>query len=149
MVRISDALDGYLMRGFELDPRLARDTIPVMPLGLCDLRLMNDSRWPWLILVPKRHDITEFHDLTPLDQTMLTFETALVARCLKDTTKADKLNLGALGNVVPMLHVHVIARNSGDTAWPGPVWGVGTVVPYAPDAAEAFVQTIRQKVLAA
>lgn len=136
------------MRGFELDPRLARDTLPVTPLGLCDLRLMNDSRWPWLILVPKRHDITEVHDLSPLDQTMLAFETALVAKCLKETVMADKMNLGALGNVVPMLHMHVIARRTGDTAWPGPIWGVGTAVPYAPDAAEAFVRTIREGVLA-
>jgi diadenosine tetraphosphate (Ap4A) HIT family hydrolase len=148
MVPDLHALDGYGMPGFELDPRLARDTIPVISLGLCDLRLMNDSRWPWLILVPKRHDITEFHDLTPLDQTMLTFETALVAKCLKETTKADKLNLGALGNVVSMLHVHVIARNAGDTAWPGPVWGVGTALPYADDAAQDWVRTIREKVLA-
>lgn len=137
------------MHGFQLDPRLARDTIPVATLGLCDLRLMNDSRWPWLILIPQRPGVTEFHDLPPLDQNQLTLEMALVARCLKETTMADKMNLGALGNVVPMLHVHVIARHAGDTGWPGPVWGVGAAAPYAAGAAEPLVQTLRDKVLAA
>jgi len=136
------------MRGFELDPRLARDTLPVMPLGLCELRLMNDSRWPWLILVPRREAITEIHDLPPLDQTMLTFETALVAKLLKETVGADKMNIGALGNIVSMLHVHVIARNAGDVGWPGAVWGVGTAVPYTAEAADDLVRPLREKVLA-
>jgi diadenosine tetraphosphate (Ap4A) HIT family hydrolase len=148
MVGISVVLDGCCMRGFELDPRLARDTLPVTPLGLCELRLMNDSRWPWLILVPRREAITEIHDLTPLDQTMLTFETALVAKSLKETIGADKINIGALGNIVSMLHVHVIARSAGDAGWPGPVWGVGTAAPYSAAVAEDFVRVLREKVLA-
>ncbi|GGD05589.1 HIT domain-containing protein [Aureimonas glaciei] len=135
------------MHPFALDPRLDRDTLPVMSLGLCDLRLMNDSRWPWLILVPKRPGITEMHDLTPLDQTMLTFETALVADCMKKTLNAAKLNIGMLGNVVPMLHLHIIAREPGDPNWPGPVWGVGTREPYGDDEAARLVDLFRERVL--
>ena len=136
------------MHDFTLDPRLARDTLPVMALGLCELRLMNDSRWPWLILVPKRPDISEMHDLSPLDQAMLTFETSLVAGCMKQALNATKLNIGMLGNIVPMLHLHVIAREPDDANWPGPVWGFGTREPYGEDAARDFVQMFREKVLA-
>ena len=116
--------------GFALDSRLEGDSEHVMWLSLCELRLMNDSRWPWLILIPQRPRITEVHDLTPLDQTMLTFETNMVAEGLKTLTGCEKINTGALGNIVRQLHVHVIARNTGDAAWPGPVWGHGLREPY-------------------
>ena len=119
------------MDTFRLDERLARDSVLITNLGLCQLRLQNDSRWPWLILVPQRNDISELFDLTPLDQAMLTFETNQAASALKDITKATKINVGALGNIVRQLHVHIIARNEGDTCWPGPIWGHGTAVPYA------------------
>ncbi len=111
--------------GFALDRRLEADSEHVMWLSLCELRLMNDSRWPWLLLIPQRSEVTEIHDLTPLDQTMLTFETNMVAEALKRMTGCEKINTGALGNIVRQLHIHVIARNEGDTAWPGPVWGAG------------------------
>jgi diadenosine tetraphosphate (Ap4A) HIT family hydrolase len=116
--------------GFELDRRLESDSEPLLWLGLCELRLMNDSRWPWLILVPQRPDIEELHELTPLDQAMLTFETNLVAQALKQVTGCTKINTGALGNVVRQLHVHIVARSEGDDAWPGPVWGHGAREPY-------------------
>lgn len=116
--------------GFSLDPRLEADSEHVMWLSLCELRLMNDSRWPWLLLVPQRSKMAEVHDLTPLDQTMLTFETNMVAETLKRLTGCEKINTGALGNIVRQLHVHVIARNEGDPAWPGPVWGSGPRIPY-------------------
>ncbi|WP_206455231.1 HIT domain-containing protein [Aurantimonas marina] len=135
------------MQAFELDLRLARDTTTIGRLGLCELRLMNDRRWPWLILVPQRNDITEFHDLTPLDQTMLTFETGLVSKALKSLTKADKINIGSLGNIVPMFHLHIVARHDGDPNWPGPVWGHGTVERYEADVSDRFVADIRQVVL--
>ncbi|MCB8837166.1 HIT domain-containing protein [Aurantimonas sp. VKM B-3413] len=135
------------MRAFRLDRRLAEDTVGVGQLGLCDLRLMNDSRWPWLILVPKRAGIIELHDLTPLDQTMLTFETGLVAKALKSLVNADKINVGSLGNMVPMLHLHVIARRSGDPNWPGPVWGFGAAEPYAPEELQRMTAEIRQAVM--
>lgn len=129
--------------GFELDARLERDTEPLMWLGLCELRLMNDHRWPWLMLVPQRPTALEIHDLTPLDQTMLAFETNTVAEALKRVTGCQKINVGALGNVVPQLHVHIIARNAGDPAWPGPVWGFGQREPYLREDMHRFIDTIR------
>lgn len=137
------------MQAFELDPRLAEDTTTIGRLGLCELRLMNDRRWPWLILVPQRKDITEFHDLTPLDQTMLTFETGLVSKALKSLTKADKINIASLGNIVPMFHLHIVARRDGDPNWPGPVWGHGTVERYEAGACDRFADEIRRAVLPA
>lgn len=121
------------MNKFELDTRLANDSHPVALLGLCQLRLLNDSRWPWLILVPQRAKIEEIHDLTPLDQAMLSFETNLVSKAFKNLTGCEKINVGALGNIVRQLHVHVVARNVGDPAWPGPIWGHATRVPYDPE----------------
>lgn len=118
------------MASFQLDERLARDTALIGIIGLCQVRLMNDRRWPWLVLVPQRDAISEVFDLTPLDQTLLTFETGLAASALKAATGALKINTGALGNIVRQLHVHVIARNEGDPNWPGPVWGFGTAVPW-------------------
>ncbi|WP_420960781.1 HIT domain-containing protein [Brucella sp. IR073] len=132
------------MTGFTLDNRLAADTFPIARLGLCDLRLMNDRRWPWLILVPQRPDMAEIIDLTPLDQTVLTFETGIAAQALKSVTACEKINIGALGNIVRQLHIHVIARNSGDTGWPGPVWGYGTRETYARGDAEAFIGAFRK-----
>lgn len=137
------------MPPFQLDSRLAADTVAVGRLGLCELLLMNDRRWPWVILVPQRPDILEFHDLTPLDQTMLTFEMGLVAKALKAVTGAGKINIGALGNVVPMFHLHVVARSAGDPNWPGPVWGFGAREAYGGAEAERFCETIRQAVLPA
>ena len=101
-----------------------------MWLGLCELRVMNDRRWPWLVLVPQRPGIEEIHDLTPLDQAMLTFETNMVAQALKKVTGCTKINSAALGNIVRQLHVHVVARSEGDPGWPGPVWGHGMREPY-------------------
>ncbi len=119
-----------LKAGFELDRKLEGDSEPVMWLGLCELRIMNERRWPWFVLVPQRPDIDEVHDLTPLDQAMLTFETNMVAQALKRATDCLKINTGSLGNVVRQLHMHVIARNEDDAGWPGPVWGFGPREPY-------------------
>ncbi|EBX4816743.1 HIT family protein [Salmonella enterica subsp. enterica serovar Newport] len=131
------------MAGFELDVRLEADTEPVLWLSLCELRIMNDSRWPWLILVPQRRDIFELHDLTPLDQAVLTFETNLVAQTLKTVTGCGKINTGALGNMVRQLHVHVVARSHGDPGWPGPVWGHGVRKPYECADLVSLVDRIR------
>lgn len=129
--------------GFELDARLEADSQPVMWLGLCELRLMDDSRWPWLILVPQRPGIEEIHDLTPLDQAMLTFEVNMVSQALKQVTGCAKINTGALGNIVRQLHVHVIARFEGDPAWPGPVWGHGTRRAYVREDLHRMAERIR------
>ena len=133
---------GETLSDFELDDRLMRDTEFVTRLGLCELRLMNDARWPWLILVPQRAGVSEMFDLTPLDQTMLTFETNLVGEALKTTTGATKVNIAGIGNIVRQLHVHVIARSQGDANWPGPVWGFEKAVPYEKTARETLTDSI-------
>jgi len=127
------------MEDFELDPALAGDSFFVANLGLCRLLLMNDSRFPWLILVPQRADMVEIHDLSPLDQTMLTFETVTVSENLKAMTGCHKVNVAALGNQVRQLHIHVIARQTDDAAWPNPVWGSGHAEPYDKAAAQDFI----------
>ncbi|MGO7954963.1 HIT domain-containing protein [Rhizobium leguminosarum] len=132
------------MKGFALDPRLENDSVNIMVTGLCDLRLSKDARWPWLILVPRRADITEIFELTPLDQVLLAFETELVAKALKKITSATKINIGALGNIVRQLHVHVIARFEGDANWPGPVWGFGRAEPYEDGKRDEFTAKLRE-----
>jgi len=127
---------------FRLDERLARDSDLVTKIGLCELRLMKDGRWPWLVLVPQRADVSEIFDLTPLDQTMLTFETTMVAEALKKVTGATKINTGALGNIVRQLHVHIVARSEGDANWPGPVWGFGTAEPRSAEENKAFASKL-------
>ncbi|MEZ5810517.1 MAG: HIT family protein [Rhizobiaceae bacterium] len=128
---------------FRLDSRLSWASEHVLWLGLCELRLMNDRRWPWLLLIPQRPTIEEIHDLTPLDQAMLTFETNLAAATLKAMTGCDKINTGALGNVVPQLHIHVVARNQGDENWPGPVWGHGERRAYDVAGLEEMTEALR------
>ena len=131
------------MRGFKLDERLGNDSAMITTIGLCQLRLMNDSRWPWLILVPQRPDISELFELTPLDQAMLTFETNMVAQGLKKATACAKINTGALGNIVRQLHVHIIARNESDAGWPGPVWGYGMREPYKKQELRQFAEKVK------
>ncbi len=108
---------------FALDPRLVTDTVAVADLPLCRVLLMNDARWPWLILVPRRTGVRELIDLSPAEQQVLTGEIALASHAMKALYAPDKLNVAALGNMVEQLHVHVIARWRGDPAWPAPVWG--------------------------
>lgn len=130
--------------GFELDRRLEAESEPLLWLGLCELRLMNDRRWPWTILVPQRTGIEELHELTPLDQAMLTFETNLVAQAMKQATGCTKVNVAALGNIVRQLHVHVIARNESDPGWPGPVWGYGQREPYVRTELHEFKERLKR-----
>jgi diadenosine tetraphosphate (Ap4A) HIT family hydrolase len=128
---------------FSLDPRLSRDTDLVGDFRLCRVLMMNDSRWPWLILAPRRENLVELTDLDPSERVDLVEEAALTAAWLKRHAKADKINVAALGNVVRQLHVHVVARRSGDPAWPGPVWGFGAAIPYAVSDAQALVEAAR------
>ncbi|MDN2567324.1 HIT family protein [Aquibium sp. A9E412] len=129
--------------GFELDTRLECDSRPLIWLGLCELRIMNDRRWPWLVLVPQRPGVEELHDLTPLDQAMLTFEINMVSKALKEATGCSKINCGALGNVVRQLHVHVVARFEGDAGWPGPVWGLDGRELYRREELHGLAEKIR------
>jgi diadenosine tetraphosphate (Ap4A) HIT family hydrolase len=131
---------------FVLDERLANDTVLVATTGLCDVRLLRDRRWPWLVLVPRRPGISEVFELTPLDRVLLTFETDKVAAALKTMTGAVKINVGALGNIVRQLHVHVIARFEGDPNWPGPVWGHGKAEPYSDEDMNAFIAKLREAI---
>ena len=124
---------------FELDDRLARDTLVVGDLKLCRVLLMNDGRWPWLILVPRREGLVEFTDLDSPDQAQLMDEAGRTARFLKSQARVDKINVGALGNIVRQLHLHVVARVAGDPAWPGPVWGYGTATRYDDKSARSLI----------
>ena len=128
---------------FLLDRRLAWDSEHVLWLELCELRLLNDSRWPWLILVPQRAGMVEIHELDLYDQSMLAVETGLAAAALKAMTGCDRINSGALGNVVSQLHIHVVARNEGDDNWPGPVWNHGAGTPYGAAALAHMIETLR------
>lgn len=96
---------------------------------------MNDRRYPWLILIPRQAGLAEIIDLSPPDRQTLMIELSLVSKVLKEHVPCDKLNIGALGNLVPQLHIHVLARRQGDAAWPGPVWGHGAAEPYDPKTA--------------
>ena len=117
---------------FRLDARLDNDTHEIGRLGLSRVLLMNDARFPWIILVPERADRVEMIDLTPADQSRLWHEIGQTSAALKALYAPDKLNIGALGNMVRQLHVHVIARFASDPAWPKPVWGSGAPVAYEP-----------------
>lgn len=123
---------------FTLDPRLAADTVVVSDLPLCRVCLMNDARFAWLVLVPRRRDVTEIDQLTAADQAALWSETTQAMDTLRTIIRPDKLNIGALGNIVRQLHMHVVARCEGDAAWPGPVWGSGTAMPYTEPALAEF-----------
>src|ERR1041385_8479793 len=129
-----------------LHPQLERDTASIGDLPLSRVLIINDANYPWLLLVPRRANIIELIDLDDVAQAQLMTEVTRVARALRTVTDCDKLNIAALGNVVPQLHVHVIARRKNDVAWPRPVWGVAP--PLAHDAAEVqnFISAIRRKI---
>lgn len=128
---------------FELHERLAADTVEVERWSLSRVLLMNDSAYPWLILVPQRAGLRDFHDLAAADLPVMTAEIVRASRLLEDSLDPIKINVAALGNQVPQLHVHVIARFAEDPAWPGPVWGAAPSLPYAPDSLEALLALLR------
>ena len=125
---------------FALDPRLEADTIPIGDLSLSSVLLLNDARFPWFVMVPRRPGVSEITDLSEEDAAVLMGEVRIAARVMLELSRPDKVNLGALGNVVPQLHVHVVGRFRSDPAWPGPVWGHGTRTPYPDHAASALVE---------
>lgn len=128
---------------FDLDPRLAGDTLVVGDLALCRVLLMRDARFAWLVLVPRREGLVEIADLPADDRARLWREVDEAAAALRAAAPCDKLNVGALGNIVRQLHVHIVARREGDAEWPGPVWGSGTAEPYADGVAERLVEALR------
>lgn len=115
---------------FTLHPQLQTDTTFITELELCLVLLINDANYPWIVLVPKRADATEIYKLDPADQTQLLKESNIICNAMEIIFKPDKLNMAAIGNMVPQLHVHHIARFKKDIAWPAPVWGFTEAVPY-------------------
>ncbi|OEY67241.1 HIT domain-containing protein [Marinobacter sp. X15-166B] len=123
-----------MAQSYRLHDRLQADTVGLGVSALCDIRLMNDATWPWVILVPRRPAVRESYELADADQVQLMRESAALGRALMAHFGGDKLNVAALGNVVPQLHVHHIVRFNSDPAWPAPVWGKQPVVPYGREA---------------
>jgi len=128
---------------FGLHPQLAADCTAVGDLPLCRLLLMDDANYPWCILVPRRAGVREIHELAEPDQAALLREVTRLSVAMQSLFAADKMNVAALGNVVPQLHVHVIARRVGDAAWPRPVWGAVTRRPYTEAERDAMVEWLR------
>jgi diadenosine tetraphosphate (Ap4A) HIT family hydrolase len=130
------------MNAFTLDPQLEADTYTLGHLNLCRVLLMNDARYPWLVLVPQRSDMAEIIDLNEAERVQLMDEIAATSQVLKVLYGPDKINVGALGNRVRQLHVHVLARFVSDVAWPGPVWGAGVAQAYPPHMAGVVIDRI-------
>jgi diadenosine tetraphosphate (Ap4A) HIT family hydrolase len=128
---------------FVLDDRLEADSAWIADGPLSQLRLMDDTRFAWLVLVPRREGASEWVDLDPADQALLWDEVRRACALLRADAACEKLNLGALGNIVRQLHVHVVARRVGDDAWPGPVWGSGAARRHAPDRLAARLAQLR------
>ncbi|ODC05273.1 hypothetical protein BFW38_07635 [Terasakiispira papahanaumokuakeensis] len=130
---------------FTLHPRLAADSHWVGELSLCQVRLINDQRFPWLLLIPQRAHMTELHQLDSDDYIQLFTEIRQLAAPFQQLTQADKLNIATLGNMVPQLHLHLVARHPQDAAWPGPVWGHGQAEPYSDEDLTAQINLIRRQ----
>ncbi|UOV04994.1 HIT family protein [Pseudoxanthomonas sp. F37] len=128
------------MTDFVLDPRLAADSVFVADGPLSQVRLMDDTRFPWLVLVPRVNGISEWLDLEGGQQRLLLAEINQAGQLVRAQAGVEKLNIGALGNIVRQLHVHLVGRHAGDAAWPGPVWGNGSAVRHAPAMLETKIQ---------
>jgi diadenosine tetraphosphate (Ap4A) HIT family hydrolase len=128
---------------FDLDPRIAADSLPVGDLSLSRLLLKNDARYPWLMLVPRRKGVAEIVDLERAARVALMDEIALASEAVRALPRVEKINVGALGNIVRQLHVHVLGRRVGDPAWPGPVWGQGMGTRYGQDEGAKLVTRLR------
>lgn len=130
---------------FKLHDKLEQDTLPIGPFSLSDVLLMNDARYPWIILVPRRNNITEIHQLDEQDQQQLMVESSFVSNKLANLVHADKMNVAALGNVVSQLHLHHVARYQSDETWPDPVWGKGQAIAYSEDEKTILQTQLRRE----
>ena len=128
---------------FVLDERLEHDTVALAALPLCQLLLMNDSQYPWFILVPRKVGLRELKELDIERRRQYSLESDAICNLLQGEFAAEKLNVAALGNLVPQLHIHHIGRYASDPAWPRPVWGVHPVTPYTPEALQQCMQRTR------
>ena len=126
---------------FQLHPRLQQDCIRIGRFELCQLLMMDDSQYPWFILVPEKNEIKEIYQLSKSERFTLSEESNYLAENLAALFKADKINIAAIGNLVPQLHIHHIVRYHEDKAWPAPVWGKYTAIPYT---AEQMTNTVSQ-----
>jgi diadenosine tetraphosphate (Ap4A) HIT family hydrolase len=131
---------------WSLHPQLEQDAAVVGDLPLSRLLVSNDANYPWLLLVPRRPGACEIIDLEEKDQSQLVIEIAHISRALKDVTACHKLNVAAIGNVVPQLHIHIVARQRNDPAWPRPVWGTVPARPYGLGERERLVAVLRRKI---
>ncbi len=127
-----------------LHPQLAKDCLPITNLGVCRVYLQNNSHFPWLVLVPLREGLSEIFDLNTEDYEQVMSEVRAVAKHFACFTGADKMNVAALGNVVPQLHIHIIARFKNDPVWPSPIWNAPLPpAPYSHDKAELLIKQLR------
>ena len=131
---------------WSLHSQLKKDTIDIGDLPQSRVLVIKDANYPWLLLVPRREDVVEIIDLSEVEQAQLMTEINRVARALKEVTKCDKLNIAALGNVVPQLHVHIIARRHNDAAWPRPVWGAVQALAHDAEEVQHFISALRRKI---
>lgn len=129
---------------FQLDPKLDSDTVRLADTEDYAVRLANDQRFPWVILIPKRAGITEVYQLEPELQQRLAVDTSVLGREMMELFQGESLNTGALGNVVRQLHLHHVVRFEKDVAWPGPVWGFETTLPYSSEELRERVELLRQ-----
>jgi diadenosine tetraphosphate (Ap4A) HIT family hydrolase len=129
---------------FMLDPRLQSDTLLIADWALCRVLLMQDARFPWLILVPRRPQLTELIDLDADEEMLLMQEMRRASQIMRQLFRPDKINIAALGNVVAQLHVHVVARFQKDEAWPQPIWGYGQRRPYMPEALAVLMKSLHE-----
>jgi diadenosine tetraphosphate (Ap4A) HIT family hydrolase len=127
-------------------PQQLKDTLEIGDLPLSRVLVIKDAHYPWLLLVPRRAGAVEIIDLGEVEQAQLMTEITRVSRALKDVTQCDKLNVAALGNAVPQLHVHLIARRTTDAAWPRPVWGVAPPLAHDPQEVQKFIGALRGKI---
>ena len=124
---------------FSLDAQLAADTVPIMDYDLCRVLLMKDANYPWIILVPMVDGISELHQLAPDQWSLFMAELTRTSSRMEAAFKPDKVNVGALGNIVNQLHIHIVCRYTADPAWPGPVWGAAPAAPYPDEDLDEWV----------
>jgi len=134
------------MNDWSLNRQLEQDTINIGDLPLSRVLVVNDGNYPWLMLVPRREGAIDVTDLNEVEQSQLMTEINRVGRALKDIVKPEKLNIAALGNMVPQLHIHIIARRKTDAAWPRPIWGVVPPIAHDPQEIERFIRELRRQI---
>ena len=131
------------MSHFTLAPQIQKSSLSVRMIGPFELRLVDDARYLWLLMIPHISDVTELHQLPEAHRHQLIDNAAIIASCMQSHTKADKINVATIGNIVPQMHVHIIARHKDDDAWPYPVWGRGTPTPYKPEIRQQTITALQ------